>query len=294
MDYRNLLPLDSFLNSVFLPALGRCSRQEGRADYDAILARLILFESVGWLSVGVDFGIFAREMAQALCTQYFPLLYEQYKLFPSDLAYIIRDDQRNRIQSALEKGILAPARPPNGDLRPELISGRLQLILGLVANLNRDQATRSLCDAILLLGNEGWARIAEGAGGDAIVAAIQGRTDVWIDGNRGFVYAGVFNAIRHIEGVLELLDYRQRGESIDLSVWATLRQTVYDVHRWRFDLENERYYERFTQLATGIIRALKSETSGGREVDSGAFLDYIGDLKKRWRALEGLVASASS
>src|ERR1022692_4668561 len=156
MDYRDLLPLDSFLNSVLLPAIGMCSRQEGRSAYDAIISRLTLFEAVGWLSVGVEFSVFPLDMANALCAQYFQSMYEQYRLFPKDLFYLVRQDYWQRIQPVFARGIIATQ--PSDISHRERLAVPFQILLDLVGKANQDQGIRSMCAALLLLREAAWSK----------------------------------------------------------------------------------------------------------------------------------------
>jgi hypothetical protein len=293
MDYRELLPLDSFLNRVLLPAIEMCSRQEGRSAYDAIMSRLTLFEAAGWLSVGVEFGVFPLAIANAFCAEYFQPMYEQYRLFPSELLYLVPDGHRRRIRPIFEKGVInfVPSDVPH----KECLSAPFEILLDLVGKANQDQSIRSMCTALLLLYDEAWSKVAQGVKTETILASLQGGQDVWVDGNRGFASAGVLHAIRHIESILELLDHKQRPRHIEPLSWTVFRQTVYDVHRWRFSFENKQYDSRFTQLTYGIVRVLNTEVVAGPSINSDGLLDYIVDLKKRWRALEqGISAKASS
>ena len=293
MDYRLLLPLDSFLNGFFLPALWRCSRQQGRSEHDANFARLVLFESVAWLSVGAELGIFPPQAAQDLCTQYFPAVNEQYRLYPDEIMYIVRDDQKGYLQSVLEKGRLNLLETYNSAANDALFS-RFEIILDLIANVGANQSIRSMCTAILLFDERTWNLLSSSVSGENLLACIHGTQDVWIDGNRGFAFAGVFRTIQHLENLLDLLDYRHRPAFADFSDWGLLRQTVYAAHRWRFDLQDEAYFQRFVQLASVLIHELDPTDLGFDLVDSRSFLRYIEDLRKRWRSLEGLVANASS
>jgi hypothetical protein len=66
-----------------------------------------------------------------------------------------------------------------------------------------------------------------------------------------------------------------------------LREIVYRTQRWRFDLRDERYYARFEILSSQAIQVMD-------ERYAEAFLAYLPELRKRWGALEGLVAGAAS
>ena len=294
MDYLNLLALDSFLNTVLLPVLSRCSRQQGRGEHDANSARLVLFESVAWLSVGVEFGIFPADASQALCKQYFPALNEQYRLFPEEFLYIVQEELRDRIQSVFEKGVLTEKVSPNENTDRGNVAGRLEIVLDLVGKVNRDQSIRSMCTSILLLNGTAWKKLGDHVPSDAVFASLSGDHDVWTDGNRGFVFAGVFRVIDHLEALLDLLEYQRRPTSINFAAWGLFRETVYSVHRWRFDLQDETYYEKFAALASTAVRALNSDPEHDVGTVANAFHFYLQDLRKRWKALQGLVASASS
>ena len=84
---------------------------------------------------------------------------------------------------------------------------------------------------------------------------------MWMDGNSGFAIAGVFRSIRHMEALLELLEYHSRPGRIDFPDWGTLRQAVYATHRWRFDLQQETYYDKFLNLARVLFQAMKSDAA---------------------------------
>jgi hypothetical protein len=254
----------------------------------------VLFESVAWLSVGVEFGIFPADAAQALCQQYFPALNEQYRLFPKEFLYLVHEEQQDRTQSVFEKGIFREKVLPREITYANRLASRLELVLDLVGKVNRDQPIRSICNSLLLLSDPARTKLADSVSGDSVFASLSGNQDVWTDGNRGFVFAGVFRVIDHLEALLDLLEYQRRPSSVDPPAWGLFRQTVYSVHRWRFDLQDEIYYEKFLALASTAIHALNSEAEHNAGTVAGAFLSYIDDLRKRWRALRGLVAGASS
>lgn len=287
MRYADLLPLDNFLNVLFLPAISRCSREEGLGQHDANFARLILFETLSWLSIGAKVEIFPWNEAQALCRQYFPVLNEQYQLFPSELTYLLSGDQEVNVQTVLEKGTLA-AHGSEAELAAgALITSRLQIAMELTANVNCNQSVRSMCTAVLLLDAGGWQRLSGDIAAAAVEASLHGVQNVWIDGNKGFAFSGVFHTIRHIEGLIDLLDYSRRPENIDFPEWALLRGAVYRSQKWRFNLRDERYFERFETLASKLVRAADNSYSE-------AFSVYIQDLRKRWGALEGLVRAGTA
>lgn len=287
MGYLDLLPLDNFLNRLFLPALARCSREQGRLEHDANFARLILFETLSWLAAGVKLGVFPQEPAQALCTQYFPPLNEQYQLFSKDIAYLLPEEESLKVQAVLEAGYLAAPESRNDSPAEEQIASRLQIVLELMANANRDQSLRSMATAILLLDASNWETLRRQITLEAISGCLQGNQNVWMDGNRGFAFTGVFRAIDHIETLIDMLDHNRRPANVDFAAWGLLRETVYRAQRWRFNLRNEAYYERFEALSLKVVQEM--DRNYGE-----AFSLYLPELRRRWGALEGLVAGAGS
>ena len=291
MRYQELFPVDEYIERLFIPSLDRCSVSSGN---DALTARLMLFEALRWLELGVDLHVFPVSVGRALVKEYHLPLREQYRQFPTELHYLLPEVSQVHLRKMMDNQELSGGYNFEASAS---ISMQFQLLVELVGRFNAHGGATSLSTGFLFLRDSEWTQfISVSVGTDQILPAMSETAHVWFDGHRPYIFAGYFQAIRHFEDMLEALDFKHRPEEVDGSNWAFYRQTIHEIHGWRFDLRRPGYLSRFTDVSRLLGKTIAQELDGnGVAIDDSGFIDYLRDLTVRWRGLgEPLSRSAMS
>ena len=276
------LPFDEYFRTLFLPAFWRLSR-EPASNCDAAFSRLVIFEAIDWLQLGVEIELYPAESAHKLLQEYGVELLEQCKLFPSQLGFLFPEHRPLVLQRIIKSTEIRPNRTFEASAR---LHTTVQTLTELVARANQDQSMRSLSTSLICLTDSSWERLlARVISSSEIMAILRSEGDLWIDGNCPFVHAGFFRSIQHLESSLELLDHIQRHAPI--ADWVMMRQTFKEVHGWRNNTRSAQFNTRIMQLATNLASILKAEFQAqGGTVESHMLVEYLRDLYRRWDGLE--------
>lgn len=291
MEYQALLPFDEYLQRLFLPALRECSTSD---HYDAQTTRLVLFETLRWLELGVDLRVFSNDAGRVLISEYNAALAEQYRLYPKEYYYHLPDLTHMHLHKITSSRELSRDR---GFEVPELLSKHFQGLLEMVARINVEQTALSIGTALLFLREAEWKQLlSTPITGERIMDAMSGAQNLWLDGHRAYVFGGFFKNLVHLEEMLECLDYQQRADQLHAGDWSTLRQTVREIHGWRFNFQNGVIRQRFQNLSTFLGEVMTTQLSGiGVTIDKTGLDHYVNDLMDRWHALgQPLIRTATS
>jgi len=281
MDYPSQLAFDEYLQLMFLPSLEQLSM--GRSGFSELFARSALFEALEWLRLGVELEVFTRESAHSLLAEYRLHLYQQCKLYPPELEYLLPTGRLSEVSRMVE---LTDAEPKLKFEEPHKLSMTFQLLLDLIGRVDAEQGPRSFWTALLFVTRPSWLALeSRGITGSEIMTAIQGGHQIWVDGNRPFVYAGYFRVIQHLEDTLELLDHKHRHASVH--DWVAFRQAAREIHGWRHNNQkNSAVAARLLSLTRFLAAAMKAEfTAEGGSIEADMLEAYIKDLYDRWDGL---------
>ena len=234
-------------------------------------------------SPSVELEVFTRESAHRLLTEYRLDLYQQCKLYPPELEYLLPPGRLSDVSRMVE---LTDAEPRLTFEEPYRLSMTFQLLLDLISRTDAEQGPKSFWTALLFVTERSWlALVSRGITGSEIMAAIQGDHQLWVDGNRQFVCAGYFRVIQHLEDTLELLDHKHRHASV--GDWVAFRQASREIHGWRHNNpKNQVVTERLLSLTKSLAAAMKAEfTAQGGSIEADMLEAYTKDLYDRWDGL---------
>lgn len=170
---------------------------------------------------------------------------------------------------------------------PAAVSRRLQILIEMVALLNADRCATSLSAAIFFLGAAAWEKLLAGPiTGIGILEALAETGDRWVDGHRGYVLGGCLRSFTHLEGMLEATDYLHRPKDATANDWTVLRESVYEIHGWRFAFRGASFRGRFEELCSMLSNLMKTELADiGVTVEHDGLKAYVKDLMDRWHGL---------
>jgi hypothetical protein len=281
MDYREQLPFDEYIQRLFLPALNACA---GVERHDGLVARAALFESLRWLELGIEARLFSFSAGKKLLEDYGSEIAAEYRRFPNELHYLLPELTQIHLRKMTENRELSVGARFENSAR---IAKRLAILMERVAVLNADTCSTSLSAALMFLSTAAWERLLAGPiTGTRVLDALAGTSDRWADGHRGHALGGCLQAFKHLEGMVEALDYLHRPEGLAADDWATLRQVVFEIHGWRFAFRTLGFLDRFASLCSLLSEIMEVELASiGVSVEHGGLNRYMKDLVDRWNGL---------
>jgi hypothetical protein len=281
MEYRDLLPFDEYVQRLFLPALRQCS---DTPRYDSLSAAVALFEALRWLEFGIDGQLFSYSAGQKLIEDYGSRIAEQYRRFPTEFHYVMPELTHIHLRKMIELRELSRGiRFEN----PTRISMHLEMLIEMVATVYANQCATSLNTALVFLRKHEWEHLLSGPiASKNILDSIAGASNPWTDGHRGYVLGGCLQSFAHLENMWDALDYLRRPEEIAANDWATLRQTVYEIHGWRFAFRSAEFLGRFTEVCSVLSEIMADEFANiGVSIERDGLKDYLKDIVDRWNGL---------
>jgi hypothetical protein len=283
MDYPSQLAFDEYLQLMFLPSLAYLSLAKNKDSFSESFARAELFEALEWLRLGVELNVFTPQSAGKLLQEYRLSIYEQCQLYAPEWEYVLPPNRLRGILRMIETNeVEANAKFEN----PSRLSATFQVLIDLVGRIESDQGASSFWTALLYLPEASWrALVSRQVLGSEIMAAVRRDQDLWVDGNRSFIYAGYLRVIQHLEDTLEVLDFDHRAGA--MQDWVLLRRLFKEIHGWRHnDQKNKVVTDRQADLTTQLALAMKTDFAAeGGSIESRMFAHYIEDLYKRWGGL---------
>jgi len=283
MDYLSLLAFDEYLQLAFLPCLQHFSMAKSRNAFSELFSRAALFEVLEWLRFGVELGVYTQESAQKLLQEYRLSLYEQCSLYPQEVEHLLPPDRIAAVRRMIESTDVEPRLRFEA---PSHLSMTFQMLLDLVARLDADQGARSFLTALIYVTDSSWLALENRQiTGPEIMAALQGDQQLWVDGNRSYVYAGFFRVVQHLEDTLEILDHKHRLAS--MQDWVLFRQSFREIHGWRHnDQKNSAVSNRLMNLTRKLASVMEGEFAAeGGSIQAGGLAAYVYDLHEKWGGL---------
>jgi hypothetical protein len=281
-----LLPLNELVTGLLDPVARACRVAGITSKLKSVRARADFVEAFSWLDMGVQLGLYPREAAKVVASEYFHLLPSPDEEFSKFWGGVFDPYVMQRLYSSRSRRLLFSGRYSDLPIRSSRFLRIFELCVRAATDFVLNPLTRELVTALVFLRPDAFDSLIEQEVSVSDVADVMAASKSSNEFSIQRIIAGYLRALQHMEAAVMMLGDDQRDPEIDRGEWAVFRIRLLAVSRWRLDFHNAVVSGRFWTLAERVESMLIAGAKRHRaELVPGGFFAFTKQLGDRWSGL---------